>query len=96
MKIQRSDVIGGTDVFNVTGNGFGHPVLVRIDFYRQADNSVLLTSCGGHTGTVFEKAKCVLVSTEEWDFQQRPPVDRAALTRWAFEKTGWVIRNNDF
>ncbi|KPX54461.1 hypothetical protein ALO53_200162 [Pseudomonas amygdali pv. photiniae] len=43
---------------NVTGNGYGHPMLVRIDLHLQSDDSVLLTSRGGNTNQKRKMRQC--------------------------------------
>ncbi|AXH60492.1 hypothetical protein ALP10_200254 [Pseudomonas syringae pv. helianthi] len=80
---------------NVTGNGYGHPMLVRIDLHLQSDDSVLLTSRGGNTGTPIKNAKCVSVPRVEWDNFQSCHTGDLALARWAFSKTGWVLRDDE-
>ncbi|RXU01346.1 hypothetical protein B1F69_04380 [Pseudomonas syringae] len=87
--------MAGTDALQVIGNGYNHPILVRIDFELQADDSVILTSRGGHTGTVIRSAKSVHVPPEEWNNLQPNLTDDLALARWAFSKNGWVLRDDE-
>ncbi|WP_241693226.1 hypothetical protein [Pseudomonas syringae] len=95
VKCQHVDFMAGTDALQVIGNGYNHPILVRIDFELQADDSVILTSRGGHTGTVIRSAKSVHVPPEEWNNLQPNLTDDLALARWAFSKNGWVLRDDE-
>ncbi|KPW70582.1 hypothetical protein ALQ60_200286 [Pseudomonas syringae pv. papulans] len=94
-QAHTEEFITCTIPLNVTGNGYGHPMLVRIDLHLQSDDSVLLTSRGGNTGTPIDKAKCVSVPCAEWDKFQSDHTDDLALARWAFAKAGWVLRDNE-
>ncbi|WP_234828786.1 hypothetical protein [Pseudomonas coronafaciens] len=95
VKDQHVDFMAGTDALQVIGNGYNHPILVRIDFEIQADDSVILTSRGGHTGTVIRSAKSVHVLPEEWKNLQSNLTDDLAMARWAFSKNGWVLRDDE-
>ncbi|MGN9498509.1 hypothetical protein ACTMQ1_26650 [Pseudomonas syringae pv. aptata] len=95
VKKPYHDFMAGTDALQVIGNGYNHPILVRIDFELQADDSVILTSRGGHTGTVIRSAKSVHVLPEEWNNLQSNLTDDLAMARWAFSKNGWVLRDDE-
>ncbi|GAB0075428.1 hypothetical protein ALP73_101608 [Pseudomonas coronafaciens pv. garcae] len=55
------------------GDGYDYPILVRIEFERQSDNSVQLISRGGHTGTLIINARRVSISCNEWDNRPYDP-----------------------
>ncbi|MDT3268712.1 hypothetical protein QNL75_27025 [Pseudomonas amygdali pv. morsprunorum] len=84
-----------TAPMQVKGNGYSHPVLVRIELNRQSDDSVLLTSRGGHTGTHILNAKSVTISRTEWDNLRYDTLDEMVLANWAFSKAGWVLRDDE-
>ncbi|PYD27776.1 hypothetical protein ALP72_01149 [Pseudomonas coronafaciens pv. coronafaciens] len=94
-QTHTEEFITSTVPLNVTGNGYCHPLLVRIDLNLQSDDSVLLTSRGGNTGTPMNKAKCVSVPCAEWEKFQSEHTGDLALARWAFAKTGWVLRDDE-
>ncbi|RMV73129.1 hypothetical protein ALP05_200042 [Pseudomonas caricapapayae] len=74
--------------------GMTNPILVRIEFERQSDDSVQLISRGGHTGTLITNARRVNISSNEWDIRPYDPLDSLILSRWAFSKAGWVLRES--
>ncbi|MFI3049489.1 MULTISPECIES: hypothetical protein [Pseudomonas syringae group] len=41
------------------------------------------------------KAKCVSVPCAEWEKFQSEHTGDLALARWAFAKTGWVLRDDE-
>ncbi|OKS78762.1 hypothetical protein PsaNZ64_00330 [Pseudomonas syringae pv. actinidiae] len=87
--------ITSTTPMHAKGNGYSHPLVIRIEVNREPDNSVLLSSRGGHTGTLIKNAKCVSVPGAEWDSLQLDHADDLALAQWAFSKAGWVLRDHE-
>ncbi|AYL84412.1 hypothetical protein [Pseudomonas syringae] len=84
-----------TEPLQAKGNGHDYPILVRIEFERQPDDSVQLISRGGHTGTLITNARRVNISSHDWDNRPYDPLDSLVLNRWAFSKAGWVLRDNE-
>ncbi|RML14159.1 hypothetical protein ALR00_100737 [Pseudomonas savastanoi pv. retacarpa] len=87
--------ITSTEPLQAKGNGYDYPILVRIEFERQSDDSVQLISRGGHTGTLIKNARRVNISSHDWDNRPYDPLDSLVLTRWAFSKAGWVLRDDE-
>ncbi|AVI88052.1 hypothetical protein XJ28_30585 (plasmid) [Pseudomonas syringae pv. tomato] len=84
-----------TEPLQAKGNGYDYPILVRIEVNRQSDNTVQLTSRGGHTGTLITHAREVNISSAEWDNRPYDSFDSLVLNRWAFSKAGWVLRDDE-
>ncbi|RMV72099.1 hypothetical protein ALP06_200256 [Pseudomonas coronafaciens pv. atropurpurea] len=56
-----------TEPLQAKGNGYDYPILVRIEFERQPDDSVQLVSRGGNTGALIKDARRVNISSHDWD-----------------------------
>ncbi|WP_085741360.1 hypothetical protein, partial [Pseudomonas syringae] len=63
-----------TEPLQAKGNGHDYPILVRIEFERQSDDSVQLISRGGHTGTLITNARRVNISSHDWDNRPYDPL----------------------
>ncbi|WP_423251602.1 hypothetical protein [Pseudomonas syringae] len=70
-----------TEPLQAKGNGYDYPILVRIEFERQPDDSVQLISRGGHTGTLITNARRVNISSHDWDNRPYDPLDSLVLNR---------------
>lgn len=92
--VQGVEFVECTQALLAKGNGYNPAILVRIEIGRQADGSIMLTSRGGRTGTLFKSVEPVMIPGDEWDHRPYDPCDHFVLTRWTFAKVGWLPRDN--